>query len=66
MFLRESAVAAGGLDETLWYTADWDLWLKLAAAGPTVYLPRPLAAFRVHPESQTATRSRSADDFGGS
>jgi glycosyltransferase involved in cell wall biosynthesis len=63
VFRREVALAAGGLDEALWYTADWDLWLKLAAAGSTVYLPRPLAAFRVHPESQTATRSRSADDF---
>jgi hypothetical protein len=63
VFRREAALAAGGLDEALWYTADWDLWLKLAAAGETVYLPRPLAAFRIHAESQTATRSRSADDF---
>jgi glycosyltransferase involved in cell wall biosynthesis len=63
VFRREAALAAGGMDEALWYTADWDLWLKLAAAGPTVYLPRPLAAFRIHPESQTAKRSRSTDDF---
>ena len=26
---REVAQKVGGLDETLWYTADWDLWLKI-------------------------------------
>jgi hypothetical protein len=51
---REAALAVGGLDETLWYTADWDFWLKLAARSPTVYCPRPLSAFRVHSQSQTA------------
>lgn len=63
VFRREAAIAAGGLDESLWYTADWDLWVKLASTGPTVYLPRPLAAFRLHHESQTATRSRSLADL---
>lgn len=62
LFRREEALAVGGMDEGLWYTADWDFWLKLAARGPTCYLPRPLAAFRVHPESQTAVRSIAADD----
>jgi len=62
-FRRDLALAAGGLDESLWYTADWDLWLKLASTGPTVYIPRPLAAFRVHPESQTAARSHRLEDF---
>ena len=27
-------------------TADWDFWLKLAARGPTHYLPQPLAVGR--------------------
>jgi glycosyltransferase involved in cell wall biosynthesis len=63
VFRRDLAVELGGLDEGLWYTADWDLWLKLAAAGSTVYLPRPLAGFRLHPGSQTAARSHSLDDF---
>lgn len=56
VFKREVARAVGGLDESLWYTADWDFWLKLAA-GPTIYSPEPLAAFRLHPHSQTVTRS---------
>jgi GT2 family glycosyltransferase len=54
LFRREAALGVGGLQEELWYTADWDFWLRLAAAGPTAYLPRPLAGFRVHPHSQTA------------
>lgn len=63
LFRRDTALAVGGLDESLWYTADWDFWLKLASAGPTAYLPEKLAAFRVHPASQTAGRSRSANEF---
>jgi GT2 family glycosyltransferase len=57
LFRRRDVAAAGGMDERLWYTADWDLWLKLAASGETVYHPRPLAAFRLHPWSQTARRT---------
>lgn len=60
-FPRKAALGVGGLDERLWYTADWDLWLKLAAAGPTAYLPRPTTEFRIHPGSQTILRSRSGD-----
>ena len=65
VFRRGLALECGGLDESLWYTADWDFWLKLAAVTDTVYLPRPLAMFRLHPGSQTATRSRSLDEFRG-
>jgi glycosyltransferase involved in cell wall biosynthesis len=57
LFRREAATQVGGLDARLWYTADWDFWLALAANSPTVYLPRPLAAFRLHPQAQTVQRS---------
>ncbi len=60
---RETALKVGGLDPSLWYTADWDLWLKLVRLGPTVYLPRKYGAFRLHPASQTADRSRTQYDF---
>ena len=43
----------GGLDERLWYSADWDFWLKIAARGETLYSPLLLACFRVHGRSQT-------------
>jgi len=51
------------MDETVWYTADWDLWLKMAAASPSMYYPRPLVGFRLHPKSQTFLRSTDPDEF---
>jgi glycosyltransferase involved in cell wall biosynthesis len=54
LFPRDKALEVGGLNEALWYTADWDFWLKMAACGPIVYHPRALAAFRIHAHSQTA------------
>jgi GT2 family glycosyltransferase len=53
LFSRHMALRVGGLDERLWYTADWDFWLKLAAAGTTLYRACPLSAFRIHPQAQT-------------
>ena len=63
VFRRETALEAGGMKPHLWYTADWDLWLTLAAAGPTVYYPRPLACFRIHGQSQTIQSSTENDRF---
>jgi GT2 family glycosyltransferase len=65
LFRREAALQVGGLDESLWYTADWDLWLKLAALAAPVFCPRPLAAFRVHGASQTAARAGETQGFRG-
>jgi glycosyltransferase involved in cell wall biosynthesis len=56
VFQREAALSSGGLDESLWYTADWDLWLRLGAGGPVRMIAEELTAFRVHPESQTMAR----------
>lgn len=63
VFRRAAAVDRGGLDESLWYTADWDFWLGLATVSETVYVPRSLATFRLHAMSQTAIRSQSLDEF---
>jgi len=63
VFRRELALKVGGLDEQLWYTADWDFWLKLSFYGGIVYHPNFLSAFRVHPNSQTVTRSSYIEDF---
>ena len=57
IFKRRACIEAGGLDETLWYTADWKFWLKLATLGDWIYLPEPLAAFRIHSKSQTISGS---------
>lgn len=53
----------GGMDETLWYTADWDLYLKLASGGPVHVRSTPTTAFRVHGGSLTMTGRRDMRDF---
>ena len=53
----------GGMDEALWYTADWDLYLKLLAQGPVFYRNTPSTAFRVHGTSLTVSGSRERPDF---
>lgn len=59
---RAAIEAVGPMDDSLWYLADWDLWIRLAAAAPLLYLDEPLADFRVHAASQTAVRTRDAGD----
>jgi GT2 family glycosyltransferase len=64
IFRRDAVLSIGGLDPSLWYTADWDLWLKLALISPRIgYSSEILAGFRVHPASQTATRSVDVEDL---
>ncbi len=59
VFRRDAYLACGGLDESLWYTPDWELWLKLGEQGPVVFASTPNTAFRIHGGAQTMTRSRS-------
>lgn len=63
VILRSAWLELGGMDESLWYTADWDFYLKLAAAGPVVYHSEALTAFRIHGSSLTVSGSRDAADF---
>jgi GT2 family glycosyltransferase len=58
IFRRDAYLAVGGLDEALWYTPDWDLWLKLGGHGSVVYDPRPGTAFRIHGGSLTMKGNR--------
>jgi glycosyltransferase involved in cell wall biosynthesis len=60
---RDAYLSVGGLDNTLWYTADWDLYLKLASLGRTYYHSTPLACFRVHKSSLTVSGSGDSVDF---
>lgn len=60
---RDAWLACGGLDEALWYTADWDVWLKLSSRGEVHYHDKVTAAFRVHGGSLTVTGSRDPADF---
>ena len=60
VFRRDAWIASGGLDESLWYTADWDLWLKLSAAGAVHYHPEVTSGFRIHSGSLTMAGSRNS------
>lgn len=63
IFRRDVSQIVGGLDESAWYTADWDFWLKIARHGEAAYHPTPLSGFRIHSTSQTVTRSSYSHDF---
>ena len=63
VFRRTLWAQCGGMDETLWYTADWDLWIKFANAGPVAYHGEITTAYRIHGSSLTNTGSRNAPDF---
>lgn len=63
VFRKDAWLACGGLDDALWYTADWDMWLKLAARGPVQHHNSVTTAFRVHGGSLTVTGSRDIGDF---
>jgi len=54
-FVRRSAYEkTGGLDPSLHYTMDWDLWCKLSSNGAKFrYLPRVLAAVRYYHGTKT-------------
>lgn len=63
VFRRAAWQQCDGMDEALWYTADWDLWLKLSGAGPVRYHEQETTAFRVHGSSLTVTGCRDLDEF---
>lgn len=63
VFPRSLLTDIGYLDEELWYTADWDFWLKIVRRLHTCYIPHFLGGFRLHPTSITATESARISEF---
>jgi GT2 family glycosyltransferase len=56
---REALLAVGGYDERLWVGEDWELWLRLTAAGfRFVCVPQPLAVYRQRDGSLTSDSER--------
>ena len=53
VFARTSFDSMGGMDENLWYSADWDLWLKLGGISGVGLWPDATTGFRIHGQSQT-------------
>jgi len=55
-FFRRSAYeAVGGVDPSLHFAMDYDLWIKIARRFKVAYLPRHLADFRWLYDNKTAT-----------
>ena len=53
-FSRETLVAVGGLNTSLHYCFDYDLWIRFGKCRSVRYVPSVLARARVHPETKTA------------
>ncbi len=52
---REVYERVGGIDRSLRFAMDYDLFVRLFRAAPCVHLRSPLGVFRWHPASKSAT-----------
>ncbi len=53
LFRRSAFAAAGGWDVSLRQLPDYEYWLRLGLHGSFLHIPKVLALFRVHEESQS-------------
>jgi glycosyltransferase involved in cell wall biosynthesis len=60
MVRRCAFESAGGFDEHLIYSEDYDLWIRLARQGGGVeHIPKSLVGYRLHDANMTASRGAS-------
>jgi glycosyltransferase involved in cell wall biosynthesis len=59
---RDLYQKVGGIDRTLQYAADYDLFLRMAAAGRSGYVPLAFSAFRRHAGQKSITGSAAYED----
>lgn len=52
-FRRDAFEASGGLDRTLGFVMDYDLWIRIGRRFPCRYIPQLLATYRLHEASKT-------------
>lgn len=52
----------GGYRADLPHAADWDMWTRLAAHGPVVFVDEVLACYRRHAASDTSTRVQTGEN----
>ena len=52
-FSRDAFETVGGLDESLHFAMDYDLWIRLGQRVPCRFLPRFLSNYRLHEASKT-------------
>lgn len=59
MAVRRSAYERfGGFRPELGHCTDWDMWNRIAVAGKLLYLPEPLACYRIHGGADTSAMVR--------
>lgn len=58
---REVYENLGGFDSELKWCEDWEMWTRIAANYEMGYVPKVLAAYRVHEKSNTARYSKTAE-----
>jgi glycosyltransferase involved in cell wall biosynthesis len=56
--LTEVVRRLGGFDEDLKHFADWDLWIRLAAAGPAAACREPHVAYVLHAKNMVLAAQR--------
>jgi glycosyltransferase involved in cell wall biosynthesis len=61
---RQFGQSIGGLDESLHYTMDYDLWLRMGKRAEPAILDAVLAQFRLHPASKSGQVNREQFDEG--
>jgi GT2 family glycosyltransferase len=61
---RDFGQSVGFLDESLRYTMDYDLWLRMATRAKPLIINRTLASFRVHMASKSRGGHREQFDEG--
>lgn len=57
--VRSSYLRRGqAFDPRIRHSEDWDLWLRLSLQGPFLFVPEPLACYRIHhPKRRLATEA---------
>ena len=61
---RDALIACGLFNERMKQLVDWDMWLRLMAAGKVAFVDDTLAAFRVHGGQMSTRNFTDGDDDG--
>ena len=61
-FRRDAYEKAGGLDASLAFSMDFDLWVRLARVAPVRHVPAFLGSYREHAASKSVTPQKYMDE----
>jgi GT2 family glycosyltransferase len=56
---RRAYEELGGFHPDLFHAADWEMWCRVAGAGPVAWVEVPMGLYRSHPGSDTSRLHRS-------